>query len=408
MIRPPTPEDYDPSSAIPLPPELYSHIFSLIPCKRQLHRLCLASSSFYHEAVPFLYHTVDLATSKTRTISFGSTITSNPKLGLHVRNLTIRCWSHPSYECVRDAFEALYRQILLTVDNLQVLTIAETHIRFKDFNALVRHCRFTLDAFHNMSLGLDAIDEFLLCQPRIRHWTHLSQCQCTIGSADLTLHSQVLPNLTIMETDLQLVNSFDAPHPVREMYLRYGIRDNLFERPALVKLKLFTETLVTLKLDRNCIVLDGHGLADFSGLDILQHVAESVPGLRNLWIQDSHFWKVALDGELDSPDTNAALILLSKYLARFAKLETFAYSPHPSDSTSFWWSICEDKGPDYVAQVLFSPNSPSLRTLLFPVEPVPVSSYSAVLAVRYLRSPIGDHRKHSSALFNFGPQGEQW
>ncbi|KDQ53734.1 hypothetical protein JAAARDRAFT_421780 [Jaapia argillacea MUCL 33604] len=209
-----------PSSTILLPSELYSHIFSLIPSTQELRSLSQTSSIFYREALPFLYHTVDLTTTIARITAFSSALASNPTLGLHVRDLTIKCWYDPSDGDVRIDCEVLYHTILLATDNLRSLTILDTDLEFHDFEGMVSDCRFRLDAFHNLGEDLGVVYSFLIHQPTITHW---SQCRPTRPRVAIIhlIHDQMLPNLTILNADINLPLVINKRNTVEELSLHY-------------------------------------------------------------------------------------------------------------------------------------------------------------------------------------------
>ncbi|KDQ53735.1 hypothetical protein JAAARDRAFT_209774 [Jaapia argillacea MUCL 33604] len=360
-----------------LPPELHSHIFSFVSDRHDLHQLCLTSHAFYHEAIPLLYHSVDLTVGLRNGLDLIQlTLTRNPKLGLHVRELTLSLYGPGG-----PAFNMALTQMLSVLDELRVLTIADTLREPMAFEKLVGASRFRLDAFHNKCLGFDEIRNFLKLQPTIRRLTHCVQ----ISPLDLGPISvcQMLPNLTILDADVELLGYFEEPHPMKEIYLHYIDRGSGWENSTLANLKFFRETLLTLSLDREYCATDviSSGVIDF--------IAEQVPNLNTLSILDGY------PSIARNPD--AAFDVLLNGLSRFKMLRTFEYSPTRAETESFWWKICS-RGPKQVAAKLFSSN-PTLRVVTFPnTLAEPGMEGSIISAIRYSKSPWGDIEEAAAGL----------
>ncbi|KDQ53728.1 hypothetical protein JAAARDRAFT_421754 [Jaapia argillacea MUCL 33604] len=326
-----------------LPVELYSHVFAFIYRDPDLCRFALVSRMFYRETIPFLYHTIDLSVQWNRIFSFGLAIKSNPELALHVRVLTLALWSDAPTD-----LEDLIGEILCRVQNLRTLTMEPSSREFEDFPGLTRGIPFQLHTFHNHCLDLPDTISFLRSQPHITDWTHLFP-HC--GQRPVFLEGH-LPNITTICVEASVLQAFNTARPVKQMFVCYD--DDHPEMQDFTPFGLFRETLVTLCWDRSL------SSSDVGAPDAMALLVKQMPRLKHLCIIDVNNDRIQAAGtaQLNPFDT------LLHSLSLFKNLETFAYSPPISDTTSFWWTVCRDKGFEQVARELFSAQ-PRLRRITF-------------------------------------------
>ncbi|KDQ55510.1 hypothetical protein JAAARDRAFT_71361 [Jaapia argillacea MUCL 33604] len=349
-----------------LPVELYTHIFSFISLQEDLRQICMACRIFYDETIPMLYHSVDL-TEVEQILLFARTVTTNQGVGLLVNELTITV-SQPSSRrpC---------GQILSTLDNLRMLKMNGRDFDDDDSELVFHHGIPRLDVFYDLSFRLDFVHSFLDRHPTVRHWTHRSAFY--IEQTRLRLPTQFLPNLTSFEADVEMLMAFQGSRPMEKLCLHYFQGDENLDNSILANLRLFSQTLVALTLDRE------YCSGDIGCPVVMQFIAENVPTLRRLSILDAPTpW--VLGQPSDVPE---ALNPLLRSLSLFQRLETFEYSPACWDTESSWWRICA-RGPSLVAGELFRSN-PSLRVVTFPDSPPANEISYDINATSYSRGPQG-------------------
>ncbi|KDQ53729.1 hypothetical protein JAAARDRAFT_39041 [Jaapia argillacea MUCL 33604] len=384
-----------PNAFLMLPLELYSHIFSFVSDNQDLCQICLSSRSFYQEAVPKLYHRVNLTLDEEQVISFAWTMETNRILGTFVEELTIAFWfeAAPAVDGRgRPTSQAFMftacRKILSAVNNLRALaTMVGDH--WSEGHAMVlRDCSFRLHTFHNISLNILDVIDFLHRQPTIQRFTHRRPF---FMSGETRFPKSFLPNLTSMEADVEILFAFQGPRPLRELFLHYFEGEIEFGTSMLTNLSLFGETLVSLILDReNC-----NGDVDCPAL--MGFIGEKLPHLGRLSI---------LDGRIElaeNQSVDATFIRFLSSLSLFKKLHTFEYSPASWDISSFWWAVLS-RGATQVAREIFSSN-PYLREIKFPTTPICVDYISVFPAIAFSKDDMNNIQENPAVL-KFG--WEDW
>ncbi|KDQ59087.1 hypothetical protein JAAARDRAFT_652005 [Jaapia argillacea MUCL 33604] len=279
---------------IPLPLELYSRIFSFVSLKRDLCRLSLTSRMFNHEAIPFIYRSVDLTISPQQLSLFADTLATNQDATLMsiVRKLAIM-WRPISLRPTQSAIIAFWEtcgRILPLLHNLRVLAFNPgpgTSSKWI-FGKVVRDCSFKLEAFHTQLLDLEDVHSFLKRNPTIRHWTH--QSRIVVGGTGLRLHDMILPNLRSLEADVEMLAAIEGSRPLEEIRLHYYEGDLNLDSSVLTNLGLFRETLVALTLERASCE------AGIDCADAIKFIAERVPALERLSIFDAYKPSVSCQG----------------------------------------------------------------------------------------------------------------
>ncbi|KDQ59322.1 hypothetical protein JAAARDRAFT_34065 [Jaapia argillacea MUCL 33604] len=331
-----------------LPIELYAPILTHIESPRELARISSASRTFHGETMPHLLHTVTMRRDVPQQLTFYATLSVHPRWYLLIRSLSVRILPMRAAELLGETLPLMtnLRHLGLIRSDCPAITGRDWILPVPEKRHLVQ-----LDSLDNRELGLGDILRFYESQPSIKSLKHSQSYTCNDVDAG-SVPDHILPNLTILECDGDLITKFASSRPIT--HLKITLESTFAaEQEIIGALELFRSSLVSVCLDRS-----GRGVdREQDAPSIIASIGSKVPNIRRLtiWSDSVDVWD--LWNGIDDGETLLHRFCFS--FTHFHNLHTIIF-----DCSSLGWiDICfAANSPSEIAHAVMS--KPWLKTLV--------------------------------------------
>ncbi|KAJ7646590.1 hypothetical protein FB45DRAFT_890838 [Roridomyces roridus] len=288
-----------------LPPEIYAILCEQVDTA-SLALFCRISRAFQEQAQWILYHKVDLrACTLPYVKSWCMAVTRHSHLAKRVESLSLRLLNSA---LIQEDAERIGRAFAVCVNLRRLAVLHGGHMPdICPQTWMIEECGFRLERFSNTYFNLNrGMEGFFERQTSLRVLS-LPSAMHSIPFTDGRL-----PNLTAIDASLEIVLGLPAGRPLQRIQI-HGERSGYLDR--LASLSRYSATLKNLTIVR---VTD----SIFSSVDIVRAIAQALPDLKHLGIDERELSRPRLSSEPTTPTLTDSPI---STLEMFRTLESFTY-----------------------------------------------------------------------------------